>query len=224
MRPEWFVNADYETERRESQRLGLGGQAWGVAAAYEIEHNVINPVGNERLYFPMGRPRLPFELAKIASGDEGVAIAFARKWGLLGHWALVDPKDRVGGDPLEFVLGHAHVIRNVLTLIDALRRGDHDSVSLAIGETFAEEPISSHNPTSRYPAWRWLRGARAMVTLMVDDGATEEELALDAIAKTLSGNLEGIHPTVVTQVPAERASQRSLLSRLRRTFRWRALV
>ena len=63
-----------------------------------------------------------------------------------------------------------------------------------------------------------------MVTLMVDDGATEEELALDAIAKTLSGNLEGIHPTVVTQVPAERASQRSLLSRLRRTFRWRALV
>ena len=193
MRSEWFVNADYETEHWESQRLGLGRQAWVVAAAYEIDHNVINPVGNERLYFPMGRPRLPFELAKVAGGNEGAAVAFARKWGLLGHWALVDSKDRVGGDPLEFVLGHAYVIRNVLTLIDALRRGDPDSVSWAISETFAEEPISPRNPTSRYPAWRWLHGARAIVTLMIDDGTTEEDLALSAIANTLSGNLEGIH-------------------------------
>lgn len=224
MEPEWFANADYDTERRESQRLGLGGQAWGVAAAYEIDHDVILPVGDERLYFPMGRPRLPFELAKISGGNEGAAVAFARKWGLLGHWALVDSKDRVGGDPLEFVLGHAYVIRNVLTLIDGLRRGDPDSVSWAIGETFPEEPISRRNPNSRYPAWRWLLGARPIVTLMIDDGATEEDLALRAIANTLSGNLKGIHPAVVTQVPAEGTSRQSPISRLRRTFRWRALV
>lgn len=113
-------------ERKSSLGKGLSSQVWPVYRDYRIQDGVVRPVGGApRLYFPMAHPTLPFKLGVLAEGQEESILEFARTWGLLGHDHLKGKEERLGGDPLDFMLRQAEDVRDVLGLLEQTRgRGD----------------------------------------------------------------------------------------------------
>lgn len=79
------------------------------------------------LYWPMARPTLPFELAKVEDGDDEAALAFVRKRGLLGFNRMAAPAKQVDGEPLSFIWATAKKVRELLTSIGQLQSPDLDA-------------------------------------------------------------------------------------------------
>jgi len=122
---DWLQASDPEGEWRESWRQGRSSQVWPIAERYEIAGELIRQSPNARyLYWPMARPRLPFELAKVKLGDQDAALAFVNEWGLLGYNRLAAAENRVSGEPLGFIWHEAKNIRDLLAKIRALQYPD----------------------------------------------------------------------------------------------------
>lgn len=69
--------------------------------------------------WPFSHPDLPNEFAKVQDSES--AIRFELKYAPLDYDSLVvDPKDRKGGDPIEWVLKQARYVRSALELMYAL--------------------------------------------------------------------------------------------------------
>ena len=217
----WFAGEDFEVERGESLRRGLSTQVWPLHDAYFLESRIIKAAGDHRYYFPLAKPKLVFDLAKVPDGDEDAALDFVRTWGQLGHFALVEPEKRQDGDPLPFVWGHAYTIRNVLTLFKALQSEKPDTLDQALNSILSPRPITQDAPDT-YPSWLWMRRSRVSVTFPFNQ--TPEELALKIISDSISKNLEGTSPAIEIEPDVAGQAPASPLSRLHFTFRWNALV
>jgi hypothetical protein len=211
-------------EARESQRLGLGLQFWPVHRNYKVDDDgVIRPVeDDELLYLPMAKPALPFELAKVAPGDEAAALRFVGAWGLLGHQLLV-PRERWGGDALQFLWGHASTVKALLKLLHAIEQGDAEALA---GGPITPALITRSSKTP-VPALTYWSGAQCIVDSFVDGRSPAEAAAspqpLNAayyfVAEILSKNLASIHPSISRSRDTD---GRSIA--LRRSFRWRNLL
>jgi hypothetical protein len=220
--PKWFASEDFESERGESLQRGLSTQLWPICDAYFLEGGIIKAKGHHRLYFPLARPRLPFDLAKVPDGDKDAALAFVRNWGHLGHFAVVDPKKRRDGDPLSFIWGHAYTVRNVLTLFKALQSEKPDVLDQALDKIVSLRPLTNNSPNT-YPSWLWMARSREGISFELLD-QTPEEFALKIISNSIAKNLEGTSPAIEIEPDAPGQPPASPLSRLRFSFRWNALV
>src|SRR5215213_7168730 len=114
---------------------------WTVAARYTDDDGVLRADGPvQRRYLPGAFPRLATELARVDRGGEMSALAFVRRWGLLGYAQLVagdaalssgERKRRIdalgGGDPIDWVRAHARGVRVCLDLLDCLISKDDDA-------------------------------------------------------------------------------------------------
>jgi hypothetical protein len=82
---EGFSWERYEQEADESQHRARNNQDHTIFPSYIVEGDTIKPV-RERTedfigthhYFPIVRPRLPFELAKVPDGDTNGALRFVQ--------------------------------------------------------------------------------------------------------------------------------------------------
>jgi len=106
-----------------------------VYGDYEIEAGVLKPTvagwdSEKREYFPIATPGVVGEVARLKPGDEKAALAFARRWGLLGYSDMIIKVSggRVThtpwGDPLLWIWAHANGIRAALGLHRLLRKDD----------------------------------------------------------------------------------------------------
>ena len=109
---------------------------WPVYDTYSIEDGQLKARGPRTFYPPMARPELPFELANVGDGDEQAALAFVRKWGLLGQELRRPPEERTGTEDLAFIWRHASTALNVLELHRGLLAED-DLMLRAAVETVA---------------------------------------------------------------------------------------
>lgn len=127
-------------DRESSWRAGQTNFAQFVYPTYLIEEQIvlidqdawING-GEIRRYYPMARPSLPFELAKIEDGNVEQAIQFANEWGLLGirYWTEENPRQPHPSkemEPLWVIWGHAYTMRYLLTLWRLLQKGRSDLI------------------------------------------------------------------------------------------------
>ena len=106
------------------------------------------------LYFPINRPELPSEFAKIASGEERDILDFVKTYGLLGYDGVMrttlrsdslvvdmpdTPESLLGkGDPVVWVLAHARNVRLALDL--AARLGDTPHLEVFLQGLIREGP------------------------------------------------------------------------------------
>ena len=151
--------------------------------------------------WPFNYPDLPSEFAKVH--DSKSAIRFELKYAPLDYDSLVvDPKDRNGGDPLDWVLEHAHYVRSTLELVHALAMKD-GSAALRLFDQFRVDdknydhpalkgtgeltfPSGAYKNTTLVPAPRsdedalWY--APSIITLLVNNNTRNiyEELILDS--------------------------------------------
>lgn len=110
-------------ELRRSEGAGFRN-GWSVYSEYRIEtregQRILVAVGRiERFYAPAIEDALvkSFRLVR----DEKSLLEFAHRYGQLGHWAVVEPEKRLGGDPVAWVLAHAAQVRAVYNLLDIIR-------------------------------------------------------------------------------------------------------
>ena len=110
---------------------------WGD---YEINNGVItqgSEYEEQRLYFPIAKPGLASEIAKLRPGDNKAALAYVRKWGTLGYSEIQSASGVMTiphGDPLVWMWAHAQGIRTVLTLHRLLQQGDGAALQAYIEE------------------------------------------------------------------------------------------
>lgn len=113
---------------------------WVVQADYFIEEDNLYGSGKAHVYKPQDEPDLPFELAKLASGNVSDIINFARRWGLLGHEAILERDERLAllaqremtgknwfeaiGEPVEWILDHANNLSFCLGMLEYLGKAD----------------------------------------------------------------------------------------------------
>ena len=225
--PEWYAGEDYLLDADHSWRLGMSAQLWPVFDIYEVVHDMgigyvahyegqeqigqqppwhaIRALGTPRLYYPMARPELPFELAKVKDGDEESALGFASKWCLLGHYEIT-PRERaplirdwgkstqnyellrqidqdlthpLHGDPLVFIWGHAYNVSRVLKLYRFLKSKEYERI---------REFLSA--VTWDVPGWIiWKHGSMLTVRVRDPQDWNQEELAQYLIERTVGDNL-----------------------------------
>lgn len=134
-----IVNTPSPDEQAESERH-RNGQLWIVHREYEIVSGEVRPVDWDdevRVYYPMAALSIIRDIQGLVPGDRRGLLAFARRWGRLGYPELVEgirspagtryiPRFR--GDPVVWVWAHAAGVRTVLTLAQALRRRDANSI------------------------------------------------------------------------------------------------
>ena len=222
MQPRWFAGYDLQTERSVSFSTGMSDQLWPIHDTYVIDGNTIKPQGKHRFYYPMSRPRLPFELAKIPDSDSEAALFFVSNWGLLGRASLLEQQPQIGEDTLLFVWGHAYTIRNVLNLFDALQDGSRVVLERTVNSIVHEDAIYKGSNELKQ-CWLHMEGASPKVSAELRR-LSPEDLALKIIAESISKNLEGMSPVVETLRLDNEPPSDSTLSRLQFTFRYQALV
>ena len=194
-----------DTDEVWSSRRSLS--RWAVFDGYEVRDGVVIASGPHQLYYPMTRPRLPFELAKVKPWDEKGALAFVSEFGLLGYRELAlaegasAEKPEAAGDPLEFIWGHAFTVRNLLTIDMRLR----DGLARALYENprYQVAAFRGTKPERRCPppqADMWV-GTSRQSHLQFFDGpwqGTEEQLfatrARGTIVHFVNSNLSGVRP------------------------------
>ncbi len=121
-----------------------------VDAEYQVLKGMLVGSGDvETVYAALARPELPGQLARVRSAD--AAVTFGRRYGLLGfHDQILDAGDVLGrpeggfrsqierkrrtppGDPIEWVLAHAGVVRLVRELAHGLQRHDTQALTHAL--------------------------------------------------------------------------------------------
>jgi hypothetical protein len=103
------------------------GSRWPKASTYRVRGGVIRPYGAVSYYRPEDIDKLPFEIAKLADGDDGSLTEFARRWGLFGYgelqrriaaqllppgyYGLWGARSVKPGEPVEWVLTQAQNLR-----------------------------------------------------------------------------------------------------------------
>jgi hypothetical protein len=247
MNPDWFAGADIDIARSDSMSRGMNDQLWPIYDGYAIESDVIKPRGNARYYFPMSKPKLPYELAKIAPGDQQSALEFVRNWGLLGRVPLIrDSQYRTGGDSesveypddetLQFIWGHALTVRNVLKLHKALQDGRSGVLDEVLADdivvlgpstdmaTLRPESLTpADNPNDLKQWWRRMERHQAKISVEMNK-LSSELLALKIISTSISKNLEGTNPVVDIKPSDNTDFHDSKLGRLQFSFRHKAPV
>ncbi len=98
----WIVDSEYRIETRGGQRV------------------LVHDGRIERFYAPAIEDGLVEAFCLVR--DEKSLLEFAHRYGQLGHWAVVDLDERVGGDPVPWVLAHSVQVRAVRDLLDIIRR------------------------------------------------------------------------------------------------------
>lgn len=125
----WYVHEDYRIEK---------GSAFADHPYPHPNEGVLMPSGKvHRVYAPILHGEITSEIAKLRSGDKSAILKFARSYGGFGHQAWtgeIQDKCRYGflswdgGDPLPWIVAHAHTIFLCLSLIEALEQGDPDKI------------------------------------------------------------------------------------------------
>lgn len=192
-------------ESRSRSFLGM----WPVASDYAIRDGYIIEIGDKKeWYLPMGRPELPGEFAKLATGSEEDVLQFVRRYGLLGYCqafrfpeAISADKMRVydynaPGDPLSWVFAHAKAVNLVMQLAKLLNKPA--GLKAFMGRLMVER---NGRPYISYVLPK--RGYHLPSQVEEKIYETEEETARRIIAKILNSNLEGIQREIVVEyVPA----------------------
>ena len=92
-------------------------QVWPVYEGYEIAEGILRAKGRvKRWDCPMAHSELPGEISKLARANEGAVLDFARNYGQLCFAELASENRAWGGDPLEWIWGHANGLRICLEL------------------------------------------------------------------------------------------------------------
>ena len=95
-------------------------------APYKIVEGVVQDPGFRmptRRYLPAHYPDLPQTLARLQ--DEDDILDFANEFGLLGYDQLVqNPEQRLGGDPIPWILSHVKTVRLCLELTALIQAVD----------------------------------------------------------------------------------------------------
>jgi len=109
-------------EMRQNQAEGFR-QVWEVAQDYKIENVngqrvLVGSGRGQRFYAPAVEKQLLEAFRNVR--DENGLLDFARHYGGLGHWALVDPNQRLGGDPVKWALAHAAQVRAIWDLLEII--------------------------------------------------------------------------------------------------------
>ncbi len=107
---------------------------WMVFRSYKIQNGVLKPAERSfplgaRFYLPVLSPAIVGEIGRLLVGERLDAIAFAKRWGVLGYLDILGPNERASipsdspeGDPLGWVWAHVRGIQVVLDLHRLLRR------------------------------------------------------------------------------------------------------
>lgn len=178
-----WVADDYSVEEGRIIRPRMGGES--------IDFVGIPPEG-VHFYLPGSRPELPAQVAKIE--DEETALAFVRRYGLLGFDAAFRESERTvdgtrrrleHGDPVEWVLSHARTIRLVMLLAEAI----DDSGRL---RSILADARANPNARTHFVFVMAARGNRKPVAGEVRYSGSDREDALRVIADVLNWNLGGI--------------------------------
>ena len=85
----------------------------------KIQHKV----STGEFYAPAANPDLPCYLAEVHAGRI-TPQQFASEFGLLGHFALVPPERRMGGDPIRWFMAHARTVYTCIQLLAEAQSGD----------------------------------------------------------------------------------------------------
>ncbi|HEU5139103.1 MAG TPA: hypothetical protein VFT51_03960 [Bacillales bacterium] len=167
---------------------------WGVEANYEIVNGVLRPVRangeSERLYFPMAHTELPNVIAKLNAYNSSDLIQFAENYGNLGHYALVKPEDRQGGDPVGWIEAHVNTVRLVTDLISCIQEWDEEKATRILegmeveGDEGPDIPTSIIGNSGKVSLTRWALGQASEGTAL--------ELANRVVRDILNKNIKGI--------------------------------
>ncbi len=115
-------------------------QEWPVADSYQVRpDDVLAEAGGVRLtYRPREYPELPFELAKLAEGDEERVLSFVSKWGELR-----------GDETVTWYQCHAQHVAVCLKLIAGLQKDDDEGLLEALRGWLV--PDDTHSEVLRIP-------------------------------------------------------------------------
>ena len=135
--------------------------AWPAAGPgnVRVKLGVIEAQPGGKLVHPFELPDLPNSLARVQAVDD--AVRFVETYGLLGRHALLPEDQRLGGDPLDWVLEQASTVRFVMRLLWALQGPDErelrailDGRRVALGAGNQEVTLVATNP-SRFLTLSW---------------------------------------------------------------------
>lgn len=118
-----------DEQRYEADRQRMPG-LWPVHEGIEVRDGLLRPVHEhviEKVYPPAAAAAAVRDLRAVVPGSESHALAFAKRWGLLGY----GPR-RLGwptADPLAWFWAHANGVRLVFDLEQAIRRGDEAKIA-----------------------------------------------------------------------------------------------
>lgn len=106
-------------------------RAW-VTERHEVEVNGdIEPCGDRRRgwsYDPWLYRELPTELAAVFPGDSESALVFVSRWGITGQSLDATQLEPVS-EPIQWLVGHAAIMRFALELINLIHRGSPAAVN-----------------------------------------------------------------------------------------------
>ncbi len=147
-------------------------------------------------YNPFILPGVVSAVARLQPGNERQAIAFAKRWGLLG---FADILRHLGittflpdGDPLDWIWAHAEGIRTVLELRRLVVSGNSNAIMEFVdGLRISREPIQAWL-TARFP---WLTGKLNLPSSLYDLRLLNEGTGLVLL---LQGQRQYIAPTPLT--------------------------
>jgi len=162
---------------------------------------------------------LPTAFAKVV--DERTAVAFTRKYGRLGFWAVVEDQDDCGQpfdwaphDPAAWVLAQSDTVGFALAVIAALHSGEREQLERALGKHRAPPAQPLVPPLSIAPADDDLstlacylaagdsRRDASWYTLVCDRipaEPTDDDLRTHArriLAALVNGNTAGVRPVI----------------------------
>jgi len=202
---------DIEQQGIETARRAGLPRLWTVFASYRVRDGLVEPASREttRFYAPAAHSELLNAFSRLHDGTEEDILRFVGSYGLLGFWELTArnaQEPRRPGDPLRWIIQHAHTIRLVMDLWRLLQDGDEVELRRALAELsrpvttveFAAGPLVKRQP--------FLLGT-------VLRGPAPFALARDIVRTILNDNLAGIGPTL---------SERDQCLRL--SFSFRALI
>jgi hypothetical protein len=194
-----FAGVQWPSAREREDALALGmTRYWLVTDTYNVQHNVLVEGGSsKRAYFPVLRPVLLSEFAKLNQSGPSALPGFARQWGLLGYRQLLQ-QTPVRGDPVPWLMAHARGVWACLELLNYLQGDDAEGLSACLSSLRGDD---DHSPALTVGK----RHTTDTIAHRGDEPATE--IAWWLVASIITPNLAGLKLAVTPTTTSVEATQ-----------------
>jgi len=99
-----------------SRNFGFQG-VWPRHKNNKIENNILIPNFEDiECYYPMSKISIVNDFKQLKDGDESLILEFTNLYGSLGFSYYAEIGDRVGGDPIWWIIAHAKAVQTCMEI------------------------------------------------------------------------------------------------------------